>query len=470
MTEAVFLDRQQAEQVHQATLTVLERTGIALDHPEAEELLLAGGAKKDDDGRVLIPRSMVQVALERAPREFTLYDRHGAGSLELQSGRTYFGPGSDALYQLDRETGKIRDSRLEDVRDNVRLADALGFDFIMSMALPRELPAARLYPAVFAEMARISARPMVLTAVTVEDVHRIHALAAIIAGGEERFRSRPFFLTYLEPLSPLIFDRHAVDKLLYCAEHEIHVVFAAGANCGTGAPIRPEGGVVQGGAESLAGLVIAQLRDPGAQFVYGSNTSSADMRSAMVCYGASEWPRTVAMYADLGRYYDLPCWGTAGSTDARQVDGQAAWEAYRGILLALQSGSTLVHDMGYQAFGELYDPRMLVLTMEMVREARHLLAPADLSEEALSTRVIDEVCRSGRLYLGHQDTSRSFRKSLFISTLINRDKIGQQHTDLAQRLGQRVDKLLADHQPDTLEQAVQEQVEAYLDSIPTDIT
>ena len=464
MNDAVFLDQKQAETLHRAALTVLERTGIALDHPEAEELLLAAGAHRDSDGRVLLPRDMVQAALARAPRRVTLHDRRGAAALELEVGRTYFGPGSDALYQLDRETEEPRDSRLSDVTANVRLADALGFDFIMSMALPRELPGPRLYPVVFAEMARNTARPMVVTAVTLDDVRHIHAVAALLAGGIERLRRRPFYVMYLEPLSPLIFDRNAVDKLLYCAERGVPFVFGAGANCGTGAPIRPEGGVVQGCAESLAGLVIAQLRDPAARFVFGSNTSAADMRSAMVCYGAPEWPRTVAMYADLARHHGLPCWGTAGCTDAQRLDGQAAWEAYRGIMLALQSGSTLVHDMGYMAFGELYDQRMLVLTMEMVREARHLLAPPDLSEEALSMEVIDDVCRSEALYLGHQDTARGFRKALFISKLINRDKVGVDHEDMLHRLGRRADQLLAAHQVDAPDDEVWRRVAAYLET------
>ncbi len=463
MPRTLFLDRKQAETLHEATLAVLERTGIALDHPEAEELLLAAGATKDDSGRVLLPRALVEAALERAPRQFTMFDRNGEPALDLQAGRTYFGPGSDALYQVDRRTGEIRNSRLDDVRDNVRVADALGFDFIMSMALPRELSARQLYPAVFAEMVGHTTRPMVVTAITVEDIRHTHRLASIVAGGHEQLASHPLFLAYLEPLSPLTFDRNAVNKLLYCVEHRIPFVFAAGANCGTGAPIRPEGGVVQGGAESLAGLVIAVLKNPDVRFVYGSNTSSADMRSAMVCYGATEWFRTVAMYADMGQYYDLPTWGTAGSTDAKQIDAQAAWEAYRGILLALQCGSCLVHDMGYMSFGELYDARSLVLTMEMVREARHLLAPVDLSAEALSAGVIDEVSRSpNALYLGHPDSARNFRKALFISPLLDRDKVGQGQSDLLARLGKRLDELLASHAPAVLDEKKRAEMDAYL--------
>ena len=149
-----------------------------------------------------------------------------------------------------------------------------------------------------------TARPIVTTAVSCADVAHIRAIASLVAGGADALEARPFVLAYLEPMSPLRFDRDCVDKLLYCCDHAIPFSFAAGANLGTGAPITPEGGVVQGSAESLAGLVLALLRNPDAKAVYGSNTSCADMRSALVCYGPSEWARTVAMYADLGKYYE----------------------------------------------------------------------------------------------------------------------------------------------------------------------
>lgn len=465
MERTLYLDQKQAAVFHEASLQVLERTGIALHHAEAEELLLAAGADRDDAGRVLIPRAMVEAALEQAPRSFTLHRRTGEPALEMKSGPSYFGPGSDALKQVDRETGEVRDSVLADVERNARLADALGCDFIMSQALPRDLPAHTLYPGVFAAMARNTSRPLVVTGVTRADFEHIHALAALAAGGRERLEQRPFFLTYVEPLSPLIFDRDCVDKLFFCARKGIPFVFAAGANCGTGAPIFPEGGVVQGGAESLAGLVLALLVTDNVRFVYGANTSSADMRSGMVCYGAPEWFKTVAMYADMGKFYGLPVWGTAGCTDSVALDAQAGWEAARGVMLALKSGSTLVHDMGYMNFGELCDPRMLALSMEMVREARHLLRPADLSADALSGAVIDEVARSGSLYLGHRATAKGFRKALFISKLINRDKLSAGPMEIGERVSKQLDRALARHAPEPLDEEVLAQMQAYLDAI-----
>jgi len=464
----MYLDRADAARIHEATLTVLERTGIGLDHPEVERQLLEGGAEKDAQGRLLIPREMVTRALEGVARRFELSNRDGVLAFEVGQGSTLFGPGSDALYQVDPESGAVRESRLEDVARNARLADALGFDFAMSMALPRELVPTQLYPAVFAELLRHTARPIVATAISAEDIRHIHALAAIAAGGRKALAARPSFVAYLEPMSPLRFDRVSVDKLRYCAQNEIPFVFAGGANLGSAAPITPEGGVVQGSAESLAGLVIAQLQGAPVRFVYGANTSSADMRSALVCYGAPEWTRTSAMYADLGGFYDLPAWGTAGCSDAQRLDAQAAWEACRGILVALQSGSTLVHDMGYMALGEQFDPRMLVLCAEVLREARHIFKPADLSASSLSLEVIDEVARGDGLYLAHVDTARRFRDQLFLSDLVNRSKIGDPGEAIERKLAARVEALLsAQPRSAALDPARSAAIDDYLTSIPT---
>jgi len=463
--DPIFLSRPEAEAINEASLTVLEQTGLRLEHPEALSLLLEAGAQRDPDGRVLVPRQLVQDALERVGRGFTLHARTGEPALELVNGRTYFGPGSDALCQMDLASGKPRDSVLEDVGINARLADALGFDFVMSMALPREVGAPHLYPRVTAQMVRSTTRPIVATAATLDDVVHIHRIAAIAVGGEQALAERPYVLFYLEPLSPLHFDQTSMARLLYCADHRLPFVFAPGANCGIGAPITPEGGVVQGNAESLAGLLIALLRSPDVRYVYGANTSSADMRSAMVCYGSPEWSRTVGMYADLGQLFDLPTWGTAGCTDAHEVDAQAAWEAYRGILLAVQTRPTLVHDMGYMAFGELFDPRMLALSAEMLEEARHLMQPVDLSEEALSTSVIDEVARSNGLYLAHPATRKSYRKALWISKLINRNKLGLDSEALVDRLGRRVGQFASTHTPVLLAPEVEREIEGYLGSI-----
>lgn len=461
--QPLYINRVQGQKIHDATLKVLEKTGIALDHPETERMLLRRGAKKDSDGRILIHGELVQEALDRIPHRFTLYDRDGKKAFQVEDGPSYFGTGSDSLYQIDLESGEIRESTMQDVADNMRLCDALDYDFVMSTALPKEVPSSRLYPAVFAQMMKNTHKPIVTTCVDVNDVRHIHELALIVCGGKENFK--PFFIAYLEPLSPLIFDRELVQKILYCAENGIPFICASGSNLGTGSPVTLEGALIQGGAESLAGLVIAYLKNKNLKFIYGANNSASDMRSGRVCYGPTEWPKTVSMYADMGKYYDLPSWGTAGGTDAQNVNAQAGWEAYRSISTVLRSGSTIVHNMGYMSFGELYDPRMILLANEMLKDARHLVKPVTLDDNSMAMDVIDQVAREKSIFLAHPHTAKNFRQSLMISKLINRKKIGEEFKDISQKLKDGVKKILKTHRPKTLPEDVTARIDEYIAGI-----
>ena len=469
MLRPFFLSSEKAKRIHAASLEVLQKTGVQLDHAEAESLCLDAGATKDKEGRILIPPQLVEEALEKAPADIQIYDRDGQASILVRDGKTYFGPGSDALYNIDRKSGERRYSTLSDVANNVRLVDGLaGFDFMMSMALPQDVEEKRLYPAVFAEMVRNTHKPIVTTLTTPEDLKSIHQIASIVAGGAAQLKLKPFFLAYLEPISPLKMDHSSTQRLLYCAENEIPFMYAAGANSGTGAPITPEGGVAQGGAESLAGLVIAMLKNESAKFVYGANTSSIDMKSMLICYGAPEWYKTVAMYADMGKLYNLPSWGTAGCSDAFFVDAQAAMEAYEGIVVALQSGSTLVHDVGYLSHGELYDARMLVLTDAMIGRAKHLLKPVDLSQENLAVEVINQVARDDDLYLAQPHTAERYRESLWMPpAFIERRKTEEREDadELTVLLGEAVDWISTSHKPIALADSKADQIDQILNRI-----
>lgn len=473
MAKSMFLTPKKAMQIHEMSVSILEKTGVRLDHGEAEELLMSAGAEKDEDNRFLLPRAMVQEALEKVGKKITIHDREGRRAMTLKAGRTYFGTGSDALYNVDRETGQVRLSNVSDIRENVRIVDALpNFDFAMSTALPHELTASTLYPRVFREMAESTTKPIVATATSLADIRHIHEVASIIAGGKTKLKERPFFIAYLEPNSPLSTDYSCVERLLYCAENEIPLLFAAGANIGVAAPVTLSAAVAQGNAESLFGLVLATLKNENVRFIHGSNSASVDMHYGKVLYGAPEWFKTVAMYADLGRQYRLPTWGTGGCSDAWSIDAQTGFEAYEGILLAVQSGPTLVHDVGFLSYGFLYDARMIVLADEIIRRARHLTEVIDASADEESMQTIDDVVR-GRLgygsFLDHPHTARYFRRTLWLPPpYLQRRMIALDDAEpnLREALSQVVHNILDAHEPKTMSPQVSRQMDQYFEALP----
>lgn len=442
-----ILTQTEAARLHAASLAVLSRTGVQVGHPEVRDLLLAAGAHQDPEGRILIPAHLVEEALEKArasSAHIQLYSRDGEPAIVLEAGPTYFGTGSDALQIRDLQSGEIRPAVLHDVGVNATIADAVGYDFLMTMGLP---DMEQVYPHVYAELIRHSTRPAVVTGVSPADMENTFHIAEIVAGGPEQLRAKPRLVAYVEPISPLQLDYEGMAKLLFMAEHEHPFLFAAGANCGATAPITVEGGVVQANAEFLAGMTIALLKNERARVISGANTSSMDMRTTVTGYGAPEWAKTVAMYAALGEYYGLASWGTAGCSDATLPDFQAGVEAYESILLALQARSTLVHDMAYLKYGFLYDARMIVLSRMLVDRARKLLSPPAFTPAALAVDVIDDVARErpgADNYPMHEHTYTHFRQALWMPP--DYWERGQEHTlTLPERLDQVVQDILSTH-------------------------
>lgn len=453
--------------MHAASLSVLSRTGVKVGHAEALDLLLSAGARRDEEDRILIPAHVIEEALEKArasSSRIQLYSRDGEPAICLEAGPTYFGTGSDALQIRDLDTGEIRPAELRDVGINATVADAVGYDFVMTMGLP---DVDNVYPRVYAELIRHSTRPAVVTGVSLADMQHTFHIAEIVAGGKEALRAAPRLVGYVEPISPLFLDEEGVAKLLFMAENEHPFLFAAGANCGATAPVTVEGGVVQANAEFLAGTTIALLKNERARVISGANTSSMDMRTTVTCYGAPEWAKTVAMYAALGEYYGLPSWGTAGCSDAVEPDFQAGVEAYESILLALQSRSTLVHDMAYLKHGLLYDARMIVLSRMLVDRARKLLRPLDFSPAALAGEVIDDVARAragADNYPMHEHTYGHFRQALWLPP--DYWERGQEHTrHLPERLDEIVRDILAGHRVPPLPAHVDAAIDTFLDTL-----
>ncbi len=454
------LSQEQASTLHNAASKLLSVTGIHLPHNEARQLLVNKGAKEDAEGRILLPKSMVEDAISQGPSRVPWYNQQGTEEFPLEIDRSYFGPGSDSLYVVDLATKQTRRAVLQDVTDNVRLVQGLDqFDFVMSMGLPEDVEPAKMYPAVFREMLIHSTKPIIATSTCLSDLQIPYEMSVLVAGSEQAFREKPFFITYVEPESPFKFEEHVVDRIWFCGDKGIPTMGVTSSNLGGGGPITVEGGLAQGTAESLAALVLLQSKYPGAGFIFGANSWATDMRSSIVCYGSPEVASTTAAYADMGRFYDLPSWGGAGCSDSHELDAQAGEEAFQSIMWARQSGTSLAHDVGFLAYGSLYDARFLVLCDEMIARARHLWQPLNFTEENLAIKPIDDVARASvrgkgaTIFLKHPHTAKHFKESLYLPPrFVERGTIspGSPSKPLAEKLGDRVKSILSREDTPTL--------------------
>jgi trimethylamine--corrinoid protein Co-methyltransferase len=276
-----FLSQESKGKIHQAVLEVLDGIGMRVFHEEALDLLKRAGCKVESEGRVRTPSALVEAAIRSAPRNISIFNREGKRAMEVGGARSYFGTGSDLLYALDSKQMERHLCTLEDVKRAARVSDSLpNIDFIMSFAYPSDVPPHQAFVAEFGAMAENSTKPIVCTAECVNDLGTIRDIAEVFRGSDERLRLDPYFILYAEPTSPLKHPFHSLDKLLFCADRGVPVIYSPAPNAGAAAPITIAGHVVQGLAECFCGLVIHQLKAEGAPFIMGMGPAVLDMTTS----------------------------------------------------------------------------------------------------------------------------------------------------------------------------------------------
>ena len=446
-----FLSQEDKEKIHQAVLEILSEIGMRVNHDEAMALLIDAGCDVQDNGMVKIPRGLVLKSLESAPDNIAIYDREANHVMDLGGHRSYYGTGSDLIYSLESETGKRHPCVLEDVVQAARVADTMpNLDFIMSFAHPSDIPAPRAYLHSFQAMAANSVKPIVCTAVDRGDLSEIWEIARILRGSEEELKAKPYSIYYGEPVSPLQHGVESVDKLLFCAEKSMPVIYSPAPIAGSTAPMTIAGHVAQGLAESFCGLVIHQLKTAGAPFIMGMGPAVLDMATAQCSYNAPEYLLSYITIIEMSHFYNLPNWGYAGTSDSQIPDGQAAFEAGLETFIAEMAGSNLNHDVGYLDFGRTGSLDMIVILNEVIDQVRRIYRGIPVNDVTLALDVVRDVGSDGN-FLVHQHTLEHMQATQWRPTLISR--LGYEKweasgsTSLLERAKKKLEEVLQEHQP-----------------------
>lgn len=466
------LGREQALAIHNAALEIIEKRGVKMEHPRALEMLAGAGARVYDGDWVRIPGYLAEDAVRSAPSGFILYDQNGNKAMPLTGENFFYGTGSDTTFTLDLETGERRRCVLADTGRFARLVDGLkNFSFAMSMGNPEDISKVEfVYVYAIAEMIRNTNKPLVFIADRKEDMEKIHQIACMVVGGEDELRLRPFLLNYSEAISPLRFPEYVVDRLLFCSEKGIPICLPSGSNAGGGAPVTLAGAMAMGIAENLVGLILHQMENRGAPFLFGPNVSALDMKSTVVSYGGPEWSLTQAALADMrDEIYGLPIWSFGGASDSKVVDAQAGAEAMFSIVTSMLSRCNLIHDVGYLEYGSTSSLEMVTIANELIEMARFFVNGIPVNRETLALEALDRVVKANSIFLIDDHTFENFEKSLFIPNLMDRSRydswMAEGGDDMYARSNALAKKILAEHKPEEKDAKIIEEIESFVKAL-----
>jgi len=331
------------------------------------------------------------------------------------------------------------------------VADALdNIDFIMSFAHPNEITPQRAYLVSFLAMAENSIKPIVNTAECRDDLTAIWQVSCMLRGSEAALREKPYWIHYAEPISPLKHPFNSIDKLLFCAETAMPVIYSPAPISGSTAPITIAGHVAQGLAESFCGLVIHQLKAPGAPFLMGMGAAVLDMATGQCSYNAPEYYMAYLAMVEMSHHFDIPNWGYAGTSDAQLPDQQAAVESGMLTLMAALIGSNLNHDVGYLDFGRTGSLEMMVIGDEVIDQVRRIMKGIPVDDATLAADVVAQAGPAGQ-FLTHPHTMQHLRSTQWRPRLFCRDGFekwqAKGSTTLLQRARAKLDEIIASHRP-----------------------
>ncbi len=450
------LSEAEIQRIHQAALDVLESIGLARAIPSCIELFTRAGAVHTDEGRLLIPRAMVEDAVAKAGRGFSLYGQRPQHDMDLGSNKFYFGTAGAAVHVVNPRSREYRDSTLVDLYNAARLVDRMEHIHFFQRPLvardmvePRDLDLNTCYASVLGTSKHVGT-----SWVEPDHVEESLDLLHMIAGGEDRWRARPFVsMSSCFVVPPLRFAEDACRCLEAAVRGGIPVLLLAAGQAGATSPVTLAGAVVQELAEVLAGLVYVNLMAPGHPAIIGPWPFVSDLRTGAMSGGSGEQAVLMAACAQMGRFYDLPTGIAAGMTDSKLPDAQSGFEKGYTNALAAHAGANLVYESAGM-HGSLLGccPESYVIDNDMLGAINRTVRGIDVSEDNLSIEVMREVCLRGpEHFLGHPQTLKNMQKDYLYPEIADRaspkEWKEQGSTDILDRAEAVVADILANHYP-----------------------
>ncbi len=403
------LSQTDIENIHRAALTALEEIGLA-DAPESGVAYLTdAGAIQGDDGRIRFPRALVEDAIAQANRSITLCSRDGKNDLELTGTRVHYGTAGAAVHMVDVDGNSYRESGIQDLHDAARICDVLdNIHFLQRPIVARditdncEMDLNTIYASTSGTTKHIG------TSFTEPDfVKPALEMLHMIAGGEDKWRERPFLSNsncFVVP--PMKFATESCQVMEECIKGGMPVLLLSAGMAGATAPSTIAGAITQATAECLAGLVYVNAVKPGHPAIFGTWPFGLDLRTGAMSIGSGEQALLTAGCAQMHQFYDLPGGAAAGASDAKMPDMQAGWEQMCSNVMAGLSGVNMVYEAaGMHASLLGFCHESLILGDDIIGQALRCVRGIEVNDETLALDQIKAVCMGGPgHYLGTDQT------------------------------------------------------------------
>ncbi len=459
-----FLEPDLIEKIVAEATEILCTLGVALHNPGVLALLGDHGAQvRLSERHVTFTADLIEKALDSAPSAFQLHDVHGEQTNDFSGDNVHFTPGSAALHILDNETNRIRKPTTSDYIQYTRVVAQLDHIASQSTALiPADVheqisDSYRLFLSLL-----YGTKPVVTGAFTIESFEVMKDFQVAVRGDEQALKNKPLTVFSCCPTSPLKWSDVTSQNLVDCAHYGIPVEFISMPLSGFIAPVTLVGTLIQHTAETLSGIVISQIANPGTPMLYGGSPAVFDLRYETTPMGAVETMMIDCAYNEIGKHLGLPTQAYISLSDAKQLDAQAGLESSMGATLAALAGINNISGPGMLDFESCQSLEKLVLDNEICGQTLRLIRGITPKGDFPALPLFQELLREQHLLIADHTLKHIKDELTFPGPVIERANRARWEeggsTTLRQRAHSEVVRLLESYRPSTLADEVKQEL------------
>ena len=373
----------------------MEHTGLIMPlNREKQDKARDLGLHVDrETNRIRFSAGIVEEAIKKAPSSYTLCARNPENDIFLDGRHGYMGLDGSGTKVLDLETGVVRDSNKADLQTIAQIADALPqISFLWPAISAQDYPA-KVQPLheLEALLSHSSKHVQAMTAVDALNARGTVEIAAEVVGGREELSERPIISNFQCSISPLTYDKDALEAAFIFGEAGIPVGFLCmSIGCAT-APATVAGSATLANAEVLAGMTLFQLFYPGAPTFYGSSATMMELRSGGITSGGPEDFLLQAAACQLAQFYGVPASIGTFATGAKVNNWHAGVENAISGAVSQFTGADMMCGAGLLYGARIFSFEQLLMDCEIYDMLRLVTQGFVVNEETLALDIIHQI-------------------------------------------------------------------------------
>ncbi len=455
------LDEAEIESIHQASLRILNETGVMLGERHSRAILIEAGARPQDR-RIFLPPDLVEKCISQAGRHTTIHGRAGVLN-KLGDGTLHFHNLGGAPNVYDMASGTRRLATVQDVRDATRLLDALeNCHTITPFFTPTDVPGEIMSLAMYRHALPFTNKPLQGPGVQ----NAIEAQYAVKMA--EVIGSPADVLTLsVSPVSPLTIPDREAEAIIEIAKFGIPFGPLPCPTAGTTAPFSIAGAIAQQNAEILAALVLAQLVHPGLSMIYCGRLAMMEPRTGLSVWGGVEIGIASAGTVQVGHRYGLPVNVYGFSTNAHSLEAQNGFERALNAILPALAGADELSGIGEMEAGVMGSYAQMVADNEFAGSILRARKGFSVGAESLAVDVIEAAMASTHNFLGQKHTVEFLKSGeVYLTRLAERSSWDNwergNRQGLAERAQAELVRILREHQVQPLDAAQERELDTIL--------